>query len=445
MNWQKEYKSRFMSFEDAVKLIQDGDTVQIGFGPGAPSAPFFDAFLERADTLKNVRVMDAMPTRKMWLYDPEIMEKLKGHITYAPMFATAFNRNMFKTGLAKFSGGIADYSDTRVAKAADYFIFQVTPPNAHGMVNVGTCCMFHKNATILGRKNHLRTVIAQVNDQMPVVNGDTWLPISAFDGFVEYSEPLPEYGRATPDEFSKIIGGHVLNLIEDGCTIQMGAGTITEAVIAGLDSFKNLGCHSEMFPMGLQELVEKGVITNVNKPAHLHRGKSIAAFCLGSRAMYDYVAENPDVELYSSGYTNSVALISQMPKMRSINQAIFVDLTGQICAEGVGHEMISGPGGQLDFQMGAWFSEGGIAMTLIAAGKKDKKTGEIRSSIVTNLPVGTPITVSRNVTDRIITEYGVAELRDKTLEQRVHAMIAIAHPDLRDKLLFEAKKAGLLN
>jgi len=445
MNWKDYYTNRLMNFDEAVNLIQDGDTVQIGFGPGSPSVPFFDAFLNRAKTLKNVNVMDAMPTRKMWLYDPEIMKELEDHITYAPMFANAFNRHMFSTGLAKFNGGIADYSDIRVANAADYFILQVTPPNEHGMVNVGTCNMYHKNGIILGRKNHLRTVIAQVNDQMPYVNGDTWMPISLFDGFVEYSEPIPEYGRATPDEISKIIGGHVLNLIEDGCTIQMGAGTITEAVVAGLDSFKDLGCHSEMLPMALQDLVEKGVMTNIYKPAHLHKGKSVASFCLGSRAMYNYVASNPDVELYSSSYTNNPNIISQLPNMRAINQAIFVDLTGQICSEGVGHQMVSGPGGQLDFQIGACFSEGGIAMTLCAAGKRDKKTGEIRSSIVTNLPVGTPITVPRTLADRIITEYGVAELRNKNLEQRVHAMIAIAHPDLRDKLLFEAKKVGLLH
>jgi 4-hydroxybutyrate CoA-transferase len=225
--------------------------------------------------------------------------------------------------------------------------------------------------------------------------------------------------------------------MRDGDTFQMGIGGIPEAVVAGLEGKHDLGVLTEMFPIGLPDLVKKGIVTNARKP--LHKGITVATFCIGDQGLYEYVRENPACEFFPASYTNNPALIAQHPNLIAINMGLMVDFSGQICSEGVGHRMISGSGGQLDFMIGAAYSEGGKGITLISAART-LKDGNLLSAIVPELPVGSPVTVPRTLADYVVSEYGIAHLRYKSRRQRAEDLINIAHPDLRGELRDSLKK-----
>jgi len=288
------------------------------------------------------------------------------------------------------------------------------------------------DAIIKGRPSgKLRVVIGEVNDRMPVIFGNNWLHISEFDFFVEKSTAIPDLIRPAPGEQEKKIAEYVLGLIRDGDTIQMGIGPIPEAVVCGLEGKHDLGIHTEMFPMGLPQLKGKGIVTNALKP--FHKGTTVATFCLGDAGMYDHVTENPTCEFHPVSYTNNPTYIAQYPNMVAMNMALLVDLSGQICSEGLGHRMITGSGGQLDFMIGSYYSSGGRGITLVYSART-LKDGSLVSAIVPELPPGTPITVPRTYAQYVVTEYGIADLRYKSRRQRAEALISIAHPDLRGEL-----------
>jgi 4-hydroxybutyrate CoA-transferase len=260
----------------------------------------------------------------------------------------------------------------------------VTPPDKNGYVNLSLTNDYSLESLLTGKAlGKLRLAIGEVNDQMPVVFGDNWVHVSQFDCFIEHSSPIPEFTRNSPSELEQTIAQYVLELIEDGDTIQMGIGGITEAVVGGLEGKYNLGVSSEMFPIGLPKLVEEGIITNRCKP--VHKGISIGTFCLGDKSMYEYVAENPACEIYPGSYTNNPAFIARHPQMVAMNMALMVDLSGQITAEGLGHRMISGSGGQLDFAIGSYWSQGGKGITLLRSARK-RPDGSLISAIVPELP-----------------------------------------------------------
>jgi 4-hydroxybutyrate CoA-transferase len=318
------------------------------------------------------------------------------------------------------------------------FICQVTPPNAKGFVNLGLTNFYQMDAIRLGKASgKLRLAIGEVNDQMPVIFGDNWMHASEFDLFVENSAKIPAVKRPEPGEKEKIIGQHVLDLINDGDTIQMGFGTIPEAVVAGLEGKHDLGVLTELFPAGLNELVPKGIITNARKP--YHKGKTIATFCIGDQDLYDFAAENPECEFFPASHTNDPSFIASHPNMVAMNMAVMMDFSGQIASEGIGHRMISGSGGQLDFMIGSFYSKGGKGITLMYSARK-MKDGSMVSSILPELPQGTPVTVPRTFAQYVVTEYGIADIRYKSRRQRAEALINIAHPDLRGELRNSLKK-----
>jgi len=331
-------------------------------------------------------------------------------------------------------------ADTGVkfANRSDVYAAMVTPPNKQGYVNLGLTHFYTQEAIRTGRKlGKLRLAIAEVNDQMPTVLGDNWMHVSEFDLFVENSTKIPAAKRVPPGEMEAKIGKYVVELIKDGDTIQMGFGAIPEAVIAGLKGRHDLGVHTEMFPVGLQDLVPKGIVTNARKP--FHRGKTIATFCMGEQALYDYINENPACEFHPAWHTNNPAFIAQHPNVVAINMALLIDFSGSIASEGMGHRMISGTGGQLDFMIGSYYSPGGRGITLISSARK-LKDGTFASSIVPELPPFTPVTVPRTFAQYVVTEYGIADLRYKTVRERAEALINIAHPDLRGELRDSLKK-----
>jgi 4-hydroxybutyrate CoA-transferase len=348
------------------------------------------------------------------------------------------SRKINEAKLSDFRPLMSSDGGDKYAMWSDVFICMTTPPNSQGYVNLGLTNFYHLEAIRRGRQSgKLRVAVAEINDQMPTIFGNNWLHVSEFDCFVENSSKIPAPPRPTPGEVEKKVGEHVLELINDGDTIQMGIGGIPEAVVAGLDGKKDLGVLTELFPIGLQNLVAKGIVTNERKP--FHKGVTVATFCVGDQAMYDYVNHNPACEFYPASYTNNPAFIAQHPNVVAINMALMVDFSGQIASEGIGHRMVSGSGGQLDFMTGAFYSPGGKGITVLTSARK-LKDGSLASSIVPELPTGTPITVPRTYANYVITEYGIAHLRYKSRRERAEALIAIAHPDLRGELTKSLQK-----
>jgi 4-hydroxybutyrate CoA-transferase len=432
MDWKEEYKRKLGSLEDAAKKIQSGDTVGIGLGIGACSPDMFHAILDRWEELKDVSINDSVPVRPTKLYDFEFMKNLDGHINYNPSFGMPLTRKINETRFTDFYPEQSSDLGDRYAKWSDVFIAMVAPPNRRGYINLGLTNFYTMQAIREGRASgKLRVAIAEVNDQMPVILGDNWMHVSEFDSFVENSTKIPAVGRTAPGEKEKTVGQFVLDLIKDGDNIQMGIGAIPEAVVAGLEGKNDLGVHTEMFPIGLPQLVEKGIVTNSKKP--FHKDVTVATFCIGDTGMYDYVHENPSCAFHPCSYTNNPGFVAQFPNVVAMNMGLLIDLSGQICSEGVGHRMVSGTGGQLDFQIGAYHSKGGRGITLMYS-SRTLKDGSLASSIVPELPLGSPVTVPRHYADYVITEYGVAHLRYKSRRQRAEALINIAHPDLRGEL-----------
>jgi 4-hydroxybutyrate CoA-transferase len=438
MNWKEDYEKKLVSFEEAAKQIRSGEMVGIGLGIGACSPAMYDAILDRWQELKDVTINDSVQVRPSKLYDPDFMLKLDGHINYHPSFGMPLTRKILETRFPDFYVEQSHDLGDRYARWSDVYICMVAPPNEQGWVNLGLTNFYSMEVMRQGRASgKLRVAIGEVNDQMPVIFGNNWLHVSEFDFFVENSAKIPAVGRATPGEREKKVGEYVLELIKDGDTIQMGIGQIPEAVISGLDGKHDLGIHTEMFPIGLPQLVEKGIVTNARKP--FHKGVTTATFCIGDQGMYEYVHENPTCEFYPCSYTNSPAFIAQHPNMVAMNMGLIIDLSGQVCSEGVGHRMVSGTGGQLDFQLGAFHSKGGKGISLMYSSRQSKE-GKFISSIVAELPLGSPVTIPRHYADYVVTEYGVAHLRYKSRRQRAEALINIAHPDVREELRAALKR-----
>lgn len=438
MSWKEEYKRKTVSKEDMAKQVKSGDLIITGLALGNCSPDIYHAILDRAEELKNVRIMDAVPVYPNKTLDPNFMKTIDGHINHMSGFFSPGGRAQGASGISDFLPCMTSDAAEKFSLLADVFICQVTPPNEQGYVNFGLSNFYSMETIQMGKASgKQRLAIGEVNDQMPVVFGNNWLHVSEFDLFVENSMKIPAVTRAEPGEKEAKVGQYVLDLINDGDTIQMGIGGITEAVVAGLEGKQDLGVLTEMFPVGLNELVPKGIVNNKRKP--FHRGKTIATFCMGDQGLYDFIAENPDCEFYPASYTNNPSFIAQHPNMVAINMALLVDLSGQICSEGLGYRMISGTGGQLDFTQGAYYSKGGKAITLLTS-SREMKDGSLLSSIVPEFPPGTPISVPRTFADYIVTEYGGAHLKNKTVKQRAEALINIAHPDLRGELRDSMKK-----
>ena len=430
--WENDYRRKKISLADAAKLVKSGDTIAIALGVGACSADMYNAILDRHEELRDVKITDTVQVRPSKLYDPAYMAKLDGKINYMPGFGLGTIRKMYSAQLADFYPVTTlDLAD-KMAHRADIFIAMFSPPNKQGYVNLGLTNFYTMEAIREGRASgKLRLAIAEINDQMPVIYGDNWMHISEFDYFVENSTPMPVFGRGASTERDKKIAQNVLELINDGDTFQMGVGGIPEAVVSGLEGKHDLGVVTEMFPIGLPQLIEKGIVTNARKP--LHKGVTVATFCMGDQSMYEYVNENPACEFYPASYTNNPAFIAQHPNMVAINMAIMVDYTGQIASEGIGHRQVSGPGGQLDFMIGSYWSKGGKGLTLLSAAR-EMPDGSLSSSILPELPAGTPVTVPRTFAQYVVTEYGIANLKYKTRRERAEELISIAHPDLRGEL-----------
>ncbi len=361
-------------------------------------------------------------------------------------FKYNFRHNAFFIGndtRGAVNQGAADYTPIFLSRLPQLFyggfipidvaLVQVSPPDRHGYMSLGVSVDVTKAAV-----ETAKVVIAQINSYMPRVHGDGFINIADADFVVVRDEPLLEYEASVPDEIARRIGKYVARLVEDGDTIQVGYGSIPNAILSSLSNKRNLGVHTELLTDGVIELMKKGAVDNTRKA--INRGKTIASFCMGKRDTYDYIHDNPSIEFRTIDYTNNPMVIAQHQNMVAINSALEVDLTGQATAESIGSSFYSGIGGQADFMRGAVLSRGGKP---ILAVQSTAKNGTV-SRIVPFLKEGVGVTLNRGDIHYVVTEYGIAYLHGKNIRERAMQLVSVAHPKFRPWLIEEAKKLNLI-
>ena len=424
-----DYKRKLCTPEEAVKHIKSGDTVVLAHCVGEPPA-LVDAMVKNADQYENVEIKH-MVSLGSGSYTAPGMEK---HFRANPMFLSGNVRNAVEEGRGDFTPVFFHEIPKLIREGklkCDVAMAQVTPPDENGYCSLGTSVDYTFQAI-----KTARLVLVQVNDQMPRTFGEK-VHVDDFDYIVEASIPLYELKQAKITEVEEKIGSYCASLVEDRSTLQLGIGGIPDAVMLFLGDKKDLGIHSEMISDGTLALYEKGVITGKYK--NFDQGKMTVTFLMGSKKLYDFVNNNPVVELRTVDYTNHPAVIMKQHKMVSINSAIQVDLQGQVVSEAMGLRQFSGVGGQVDFVRGTAMSDGGkaiIAMPSVTI----KKDGTVISKIVAFVDKGAPTTTSRNDVDYVVTEYGIAPLKGKSLRERARSLINIAHPSARDELAKEFER-----
>ncbi len=420
-DWQKLYASKLVTADDAVKHIPNGSRVFFGHAANEPPV-LVDALVRNYEQFQNLEIVHWVPMGKGEYCQP----KMAGHMRHNAMFVGGATRKAVQEGRADYTPFFYHQSTRFFSDGTfpiDVALISVTPPDRHGYVSLGVSVGGTKPAAL-----NAKLVIAQVNDQMPRTMGDSFLHISQLSCCVEASTPLPELGGGVIGATEEAIGRNIAGLVEDGSTLQLGIGTIPDAVLKFLEDKKDLGIHSEMFSDGVVDLYEKGIITGANKT--LDKGKMVAAFLMGSKKLYDFVDNHPDVLMKTVDYVNNPAVICQNPKVVAINSCLQVDFNGQVNSESMGAKQFSGIGGQLDYVRGAAMCPDGKA---ILAMPSTAKHGEV-SRIVPVFEPGTTVTTTRTDAHYIVTEYGVANLRGKSLRQRAKLLIEIAHPKFREQL-----------
>lgn len=408
-----------MTAQEAAKLIKSGDNVLIQGGSATPQA-LVKAMIARAPELRGVRIMHLHTEGESGYTAPELRE--------------SFHTDVFFIGgnIRNRIGDTADYIPIFLSDIPSLFregyvdldvvLVNVTPPDKHGFCSLGVSVDIMAAAIDNGKK-----VIAQINPRMPRTFGDALVHIKHFSACVEVEEEIYEMKMAAPTREEEAIGRHIAEIIEDGACLQMGIGGIPNAVLAYLNNHKDLGIHTEMFSEGIVDLVEKGVINGSRKKRNPN--KIVSGFAMGTRRLYDFMDDNPEIEMLDISYVNDTSIIRQNSKVTAINSAIEIDITGQVCADSIGTRMYSGVGGQMDFMRGAALSKGGkpiIAMT--------STTAKGISKVVNTLKPGAGVVTTRGHVRYIVTEYGVAQLFGKNLKERARALRDIAHPDHREEL-----------
>lgn len=425
--WKDLYKSKLMSATQAIQMIRPGARIFIGTGCGQPqhlvdelvndSNDIVDAEIYHMLTRGTAPYIKEEYARKFrtssFFLAPNVREGVvSGRGDYTPIFLSEIPM-LFKSGRIPL----------------DVALIQTSPPDKNGYLSLGISIDIVKSAV----ENSL-LVIAEVNENMPRTLGDSVIPIDRVDAIVESSRPLLEYTLPEPDETIEAIARNVASLVENGSTIEVGIGTLPQAVLRYLMDKKNLGMHTEMFNDAIIPLIEAGVLNGSRKT--INRGKVTASFCLGTKKLYDYIHENQLFEFRPSEYVNDPFVISQHNKMVAINVALEIDMSGQVCSDSIGWDFYSGIGGQVDFNRGAARSRNGKPIIALPS---TAKNGTI-SRIVPRLSEGAGVVVTRGDVRFVVTEYGIADLFGKSIRERVLALAEIAHPNFRNDILKEAKK-----
>lgn len=409
------------SASEAVSCIRSGQRVFIHGGAATPTV-LVQALVDASERLQDVEIMHLHTEGHAALYArPEYERSFRvanlfigsnvrpyfdaDRVDYLPCFLSEIP-TLFRSGRRKI----------------DVAMIQVSAPDKHGCCSLGVSVDVARAAV-----DTADVVIAQVNPNMPRVHGDGFIHLDAIDYWIDVDVPLPEIKPPAAGEAELAIARHCAELVEDGSTLQVGIGAIPNAVLGELKHHRHLGVHTEMWSDGMLDLLESGVVDNSRKVSH--PGRTISGFVMGTRRLYDFINDNPQVAQFDISWVNRIDVIAQNPRVVAVNSAVEIDLTGQVCADSVGHRIISGVGGQMDFIRGASLSEGGKPIIAITS-----TTGKGVSRIVPTLNPGAGVVTTRAHVHYVVTEYGVADLFGKTLHERAEALIAISHPSQREAL-----------
>lgn len=425
MDWNKLYQSRIVSAQEAVQQIKSGNRVFLTGNCSVPQT-VLASLVDYAPQLTDIEISQALTVGPA----DYVSESMEGHLRVNTMFISANIRRAVQEGRADFTPVLlSEY--TLLFKNGylplDVALVQLSPPDNYGFCSFGIEVGLTKTPA-----ESAKIIIAEVNQQMPRTLGDSFIHVSKLNYIVPVNYPLPEVmmGGEGSSEVTESIARYIAELIPDGATMQMGIGAIPDAVLKYLFEKKDLGIHTELFSDGVIDLVDAGVLTSARKS--LHPGKITAGFIIGTRRLYQWVDDNPLIELHPTEYINDPFVIAQNERMVAINSAIEVDLTGQVCADSIGPKLYSGIGGQLDFIYGASRSKGGVPIIALPS------TAREFSRIVPMLKQGAGVVTGRNHVHFIVTEYGIADLYGKSIRQRAKALINIAHPKFREELTRQA-------
>lgn len=432
-DYQKMYQEKLTTPDKIARQVQSGWL--LGMDTATSQTPaIMTAIAEhiRSSDITGVKVQALLDAYPFEFYtDPTLAGKMTGY----SWFSSSAARKAVNAGYADIIPAYYRDFPTRIRAEYDYdaVCVEVAPMDRHGYFSLAL-----NGSYIDAMLDKTKRIFLEVNDRQPRGLCGSLIHISQVDAIVEYNHDLPVLPPVQLDEVSKTIGGLIAERIPDGACLQLGIGAIPDATGMALKAKHDLGIHTEMFTDSMVELIECGAVNNSKK--QIHRGKTVTTFAFGSQRIYDYIDDNPAVEILPVEYVNDPDVICQNDNMISINAAVEVDLFGQVCAESVGTKHMSGSGGQIDYVRGACQSRGGksfIAFTSTAKGGTISKIKPI-------LTPGAVVTTSKNDVDYIVTEYGVAHMRGRSLGERARQLIAIAHPDFRDELTFEAKKRGIM-
>jgi acyl-CoA hydrolase/GNAT superfamily N-acetyltransferase len=431
MPWKSLYQERKATLEDALGKVKRGHKVFLSTACAEPQY-LVQGLIDRANRLHDVQILHFVAL---------------GEAPYADkIFDNRFRHNAFFVGpntRDAINEARADYTPTFISEIPGLFrqgivpidvaLVQVSPPDDHGFVSLGISVDVVKAAV-----ESSRYVIAQVNRSMPRTLGESFIPVHKISAFVEKDEPLMEFHYPDLDDVGARIAGNVAKMINDGDTIHVGYGHIPYGVLSYLKNKKDLGVHTEVISDEFIELIEEKVITGERKT--LHQGRVVCSFCIGTRKIYDYVRENPQIAFYPAEYVYHPMVIAKNERMVSIGSCLEVDLSGQVCSESKGYHFYSGIGGRLDFIRGAAMSKGGKSIIALPSTTKDGRQSRIRA----HLQEQAAVVATRGDVKYVVTEYGIAYLHGKSIRERAMALISIAHPRFRKELLEEAKKRAYI-
>ncbi len=435
--WEELYKQKLMSADEAAKLLESGDAIVAPLSNGQPLG-LVNAVAKRIreDNLTDILYVSGVDVRWFDLYHPDLVGKVTVESGFvAPATRHGIGQGMFTYTPCRLGETVDMISRCRTVNACTMV---VSPMDKHGFFSTGCNVDWGWEAA---KVSNPRVIIVEVNENMPRTHGNNQLHISEVTAVIENHIPLVELPHIPVTDKDEKIGRFIADMIEDGSCIQIGIGSMPNSLANFLMDKKDLGIHSEMLTDSMVDLYEAGVITCSKK--NFMPYKWIGSFALGTRKLYDFIHENPLVEMYSTKFVNDPYIIGKNDNMISVNGTMEVDLSGQCASESIGFTQYTGTGGQLDFVQGTWRSKGGKSFLTLYSTYTDKD-GEVKSKIVPNLSNGMFITVSRTEVQYVVTEYGVANLKGQNLRTRVKELISIAHPDFRPWLEWQARKMNFI-